>query len=369
MSVARLIFALVFIALASLGAYLMLADSAPQGRRGYGRGAVTVVTQAAEVRAFADLVEALGTARARESVMITSRVTDTVSKVYFDDGQIVKTGDLLVELISEEEEAQFREAEGNLMEARRNFDRTEGLVERGNSSGAALDEARRRLDEARSRIAAAKARLDDRQIRAPFDGVLGLRNVSEGSLVTPNGSITTIDAIDVINLDFSVPERFIAVLGKDQPVSATVEAYPDRMFEGRVKTVDSRVDPATRQVVVRAEIPNGELLLRPGMLMTVEVTSRTWSAVSVPEESVVAQAGKDYVFVITGEAAERRPISLGVRIPGFVEVKDGLNEAERVVVEGTQRLGRSGIKVRDLSAPGGAQRGRGAAAPASGGEG
>ena len=349
--VSRLTLAVIFLILAGLAAWLLFTEPNTEGRAGRGGGEVTVVTAQTVPREFADLVEALGTARARESVTIASRVTDTVEAVHFEDGDVVKAGDLLVELIATEEQAQLKEARGNMLEANRNFSRTQDLLSRGNTTEALLDEARRRRDESASRLAAAEARIADRQIRAPFDGLLGLRQVSAGSLVTTNSRITTIDAIDVINLDFAVPERFIAVLGRGQMVEAKVEAYPGRLFEGRVKTIDSRVDPATRSVVVRAEIDNQDLLLRPGMLMTVEVTSRVWTGLSVPEQSVVPQAGQDYVYVVAGDEAERRPVSLGARVPGFVEVTSGLTAGEPVVIEGTQRLGRSGIKVRALNKP------------------
>ena len=348
MSVSRLMLVAIFVALAGSALWLiMTGNSGDQGRNSGGR-AVTVVAEPVMMRSFADVVEALGTARAHESVVVTSRVTDTVDQVFFEDGQIVETGDLLIRLIAVEEEAQLKEAAGNVKEAQRNFTRVEGLVQNGNASAAALDEARRRLAEVRSRYAAANARLEDRQIKAPFAGVLGLRNVSEGSLVTSNTQITTIDKIDIINLDFAVPERFISVLGRGQPVVASVDAYAGETFEGVVKTIDSRVDPATRSVIVRAEIPNPDSRLRPGMLMRVRVTSRIWNAFAVREESVVSQAGQDYVIVISGEVADRKTVTLGARVPGFVEVTEGLTANERVVTQGTQRLGRPGIRVQEI---------------------
>jgi membrane fusion protein, multidrug efflux system len=111
--------------------------------------------------------------------------------------------------------------------------------------------------------------------------------------------------------------------------------------------VDSRVDPVTRSVVVRAEMPNDDNALRPGLLMTVEVISRTWTALAVAEEAVVPTGGQDFVFVVKGGEAERRKVKLGLRRPGYVEVLEGLKEGDRVVTEGTFRLGRSGVKVRE----------------------
>lgn len=343
----RIVLVIVLVALVASAGWMFTQDGKEGQRRGFGGRSVSVVTQEVQTREFSDIVEALGTARARESVVLTPRVSDTVRQIAFDDGQMVKKGDLLVALEDTEERAQIEEARAVLFEAESQFARTEDLVTRGNASTAALDAQRRAVQEAKFRLEAAEARLEDRRIVAPFDGILGLRQISEGSLVTQNNPITTIDAIDIINLDFSVPERFIATLAPGQTVNARVEAYPGRIFKGIVKTVDSRVDPVTRSVIVRAEVQNDDRALRPGLLMAVEVISRTWQGLSVPEESVVPSGGRAYVFVSKDGVAERRPVSLGIRRPGYVEVLEGLSGGERVVVEGTMRLGRAGIRVRE----------------------
>lgn len=358
MGLGRVVLTVVFLSLAGAAAWLLLAD-ADAGKRGRGFDrSVSVVTKPVIKREFEDIVEALGTASARDSVVLTARVSDTVRKVAFEDGQLVKKGDLLVALEDAEEQAQLSEAKANLQEAESQFARTEDLVANGNASTAALDAQRRRVDEARYRLIAAEARLNDLRIVAPFDGVLGLRQISEGSLITQNNPITTIDAIDVINLDFSVPERFIATLAPGQTVNARVQAFPDRIFEGVVKTVDSRVNPITRSVIVRAEVKNEDRALKPGLLMTVEVISRRWDGLSIPEEAVVPSGGNDYVFAKNNDVAERKRVKLGIRRPGYVEVTEGLEEGDRVVVEGTLRLGRSGIKITE-AVNSGANRGEG----------
>ena len=326
----------------------LLTDDKTDGKKRQRGGAVSVRAVTIIPREFIDIVEALGTAKAQESVTLTARVSDTVKTVHFEDGQIVSKGDVLVELTNAEEKAQTAEAAANVLEAESQFKRIRDLVARGNASGATLDAQKRRLDETRSRLEASRARLADRIILAPFDGVLGLRQVSEGSLLSTSTPITTIDAIRQINLDFSVPERFIAALGAGQTVEARVDAYPGRKFDGSVRTIDSRVDPATRSILVRARVNNEDLMLRPGMLMTVAVISRRWQALSVPEEAVVPTAGKNYVFIIKDGQAERRTVTLGLRRPGYVEVTDGVFEGEKVVIEGTLRLGRQGMKVREV---------------------
>jgi len=353
----RMVLSAILVALLATAGWLMYGKNDATKRGGRGGGVVSVVSEPVTTREFTDIVEALGTARARESVMLTSRVSDTISDVRFEDGQIVKKGDLLVVLESVEEQAQLQEAEATLKETESQFTRIADLVKRGNASTSNLEAQERRVEEARFRLEAAKARLADRRIKAPFDGVLGLRQVSEGTFISSNTAITTIDAVDLIKLDFTVPERFIATLAEGQNVEAKVEAYPGRLFKGIVTTIDSRIDPVTRSVVVRAEIPNDDNALRPGLLMTVEVISRTWTALSIAEQAVVPSGGKNYVFVVKGDQAERRQVTLGLRRPGYVEVQEGLTAGERVVVQGTFRLGRAGVKIREAGGKRGSREG------------
>ncbi len=350
MRIGQIFLLALFIALASAAAWLFYGDQSNAGiARGRGNMQVTVITAPAETRTFTDIVEALGTAKARESVTLTSRVSDTVREVLFEDGQSVKQGDVLVRLQDNEEKAQLSEAKANLNEAERQFERVKNLVKQGNASTAALDTQQRNMDEARFRLDAAQARLADQKIVAPFDGLLGLRQVSAGSLITPSTAITTIDDIDIIKMDFSVPERFIATLAPGQRVYARVEAYPGRRFEGVITTIDSRIDPATRSVVIRAEVPNPDHALKPGLLMIVKAVSREWEGVSIPEESVVMSNGDPFVYVVKEGVARRTSVKLGLRRPGYVEVTDGIAADESVVIEGTWRLGGSEVPVRVLS--------------------
>lgn len=347
MKTGRLVLAVVLLALIGSAGWLLFAPEETEQRGRRGGFSISVISEPVIRREFNDIVEALGTARARESVTLTARVTDTVKTVHFDDGQRVNKGDLLVELVDVEEQALLKEAQANLFEAETQFSRTEDLVASGNASTAALDAQRRRVSEARYRFAATEARLADRRVTAPFDGVLGIRQVSAGSLINQGTPITTIDDIDIINLDFSVPERFLSSIGPGQSVNARVEAYPDRVFVGTIKTIDSRVDPVTRSVLVRAQVDNKEGYLRPGLLMILEVVSRTWQGLSIPEHAVVPSGGRNYVFEIVDGKANRVEVELGIRRPGYVEVVSGVDEGARIVTEGTLRLGRSGVPVKD----------------------
>ena len=343
--------------LAAAGGYMLLFGGGSQGNRGQGFDRTTSVeVQSVTTGEFADIMEALGTTRANESVTLTARVSETVQKINFDDGMWVEEGTILVELTNSEEVAVVREREAAVKEALQQFERISDLQKTGNASQAALDLRVRSLEEARSRLAAAEARVADRIIRAPFSGVLGLRNVSQGALVSPGFQITTLDDIDIIKLDFSVPERFISALVEGQVILAQAAAFDDRPFRGTVLTVNSRVDPITRAVTVRAIIQNQKRELRPGMLMTVVLSSNHRLALEISEGAIIPVGRENFVFLLKDDmTVERIPVSLGSRLGGKVEVTEGLVEGQKIVTSGTMRL-RTGSKVRLPSASGGGQR-------------
>jgi membrane fusion protein (multidrug efflux system) len=190
-----------------------------------------------------------------------------------------------------------------------------------------------------------RAQLSDRVITAPFDGILGLRRVSPGSLVTPGTEIATLDDISVIKLDFSVPERYLAVLERGQDVVAHSETYPNRDFAGVVASVDSRVDPVTRSVTVRAEIPNPDRLLRPGMLLAVRLLQAPRQAIVVPEIAVIQVGTESFVYRVGDDrTASRVEVELGARRRGEVEIVSGLSAGDTIVTEGAVKL-RDGSRV------------------------
>lgn len=290
-------------------------------------------------------LEAIGTARANESVLLTSRVTDTVRKVNFEDGMFVEAGKVLIELTNAEETAQLAEAQATLDEAARQYERVQNLIEQGLASEVQLDEEKARQQTAEARLNAILARLDDRLIRAPFAGILGFRAVSPGTLLSPNTVVTTLDDIRTIKLDFSVPENYLSTLRPGLEVNARSTAYPDKEFSGIVNTINSRVDPVTRAVLVRAHIDNSEKLLRPGMLLTVSLIRSRETVMVIPEESLVPIQDRQYVYTIGSDnIANRVRVEIGRRRPGIVEVLSGLSLGQKVVTEGVIRL-RPGAKV------------------------
>ncbi len=316
----------------------------PSARGGFG-GPPLVVTQPATVRSIADVVEAVGTTHANESVTITAKVTDSIRHVRFEDGGFVDEGDVLVELTNEEQTALLQEAEAGMHDAQTQYDRLKNLLDQQSVPVSDVDEARARLSGARARYQAIIARLDDRLIRAPFAGVLGFREVSAGTLITPGTPITSLDDVSVIKLDFALPEVHLGVVHQGLSLTAESAAFPDRTFDATVRTVGSRVNPVTRAVPVRAHIDNPDALLRPGMLMTVRLTTASRDALMVPETALLQRGMETFVYTVTDGLAGMTMIDLGIRRDGWAEARSGLAAGQEVVAEGVMKV-RNGGPVR-----------------------
>lgn len=304
-----------------------------------------VTAQAVESKPWSDVIEALGTAQANESITLTAKITETVRRVNFTDGQAVAAGDVLVELTASQQAAQLKDAQAMARDADRQYQRQQDLVKQGTVSRALFDTATANRDSNSAKVDAIRAQLSDRVITAPFGGVLGLRRVSPGTLVTPGTEITTLDDIDTIKLDFSVPETLLGVVAVGQDVQATTAAWPERHWQGRVTSIDSRVDTASRSILVRAQIDNRERVLRPGMLLSVQVFRAPREALVLPEIALVQVGTDSFVFRIRPDSTvEQVRIVPGARRRGEIEVREGLQAGDRVVVDGTVKL-RGGAKV------------------------
>ncbi len=292
-----------------------------------------------------DRIEALGTTLANESARVTAAVTEKVVAVHFEDGQRVPAGELLVTLQQDEERAQRAAAVEQLAENQRELKRLETLLKEDVVPQRDYDERLTLLNVTRQRIREIEARIGDRTIRAPFDGILGLRQVSVGALVEPGDLITTIDDLSRIKLDFNVPATFLSTLQPGSSIHAYSSGWGDERFEGTVATIGTRIDPETRSVLVRAIIPNREMRLRPGLLMTVQLLNRQRQALMIPEEALVPVQRRHYVLTVEADlTVARKPVFIGQRQPGMVEITEGLLPGERVIVRGTTRV-RPGQKV------------------------
>jgi membrane fusion protein (multidrug efflux system) len=316
--------------------------SAPQG----GGRSIEVITQKPQVGPVVEFYEALGTANANEAVTITTKVTGIVKAVNFDEGQTAKKGDVLVELDDRELRATLAQNEAELRNAKLLYERAQQLIKSQNIPQARVDELLSSYQGFTSKVEGARARLADLKIVAPFDGRLGLRRISLGSLVTQNTTVTTLDDTSVIKLDFSIPETLLSKVDVGRVVLTRNDVYRDIRFEGTVRTIDSRVDPVTRAIQVRAEVPNPKGLIKPGMLMTVELPlEERAAAMTIAEGSLVPEGSEQYVYKIVDGRAVKTLVKLGIRMRGSVEIVEGLTPDDSVVVGGVQKV-RNGIRVR-----------------------
>jgi membrane fusion protein (multidrug efflux system) len=308
------------------------------------RGPTKVISSRLQTQSLVDEIAALGTARANESVEIKPRVASIVTRIAFAEGQLVKKGDFLVELENSEIRAGLAVAEAALSESRSAYNRSRSLINTQAISASSLEQLQATMQVNEAQVEAAKARLANTMIRAPFNGHLGLRRVSPGGFVDTSTVITTLDDTDVIKLDFTMPEIFLAVVKEGMTIVARSLVYPDRRFAGRVASIDTRLDPVARSVQVRAILPNTEALLKPGMFLTVDLQRDRGMVLVAPEEAIVPERGEQFVYRIIDGKAHLQAVTLGRRVPGLVEIVAGAAAGDMVVTEGTHKI-RDGSEV------------------------
>jgi len=242
-------------------------------------------------------------------------------------------------------EAELLQARANLKLARSKYERAVDLSKSNFISGQARDEAENNLRVAEAAVALVEARLAKTEIRAPFTGVIGLRSVSIGDYVKEGADIVNLESIDLLKVDFRVPEVYMRQVKAGQPLQVALDAYPGKTFEGRVFAVNPLLDAAGRAVVIRAQVKNADASLRPGMFARVRlITSESADSLVVPEQALVPQGSEQFVFKVVDGRAVRAKVEVGQRRDGKVEMVSGVTAGEVVVVSGHQRL-RDGVPV------------------------
>lgn len=321
------------------------------GPGGPGGPAPSIVATTVRPIAFADRIQAVGTAYARESTTIAATVTERIVRLNFTDGAYVQRGQIIAELARGQETAGLNEAQARLTEAQQQLARLRQLQERGFATNARVDEQVALVNSVRAQAGQAQAQISDRVIRAPFSGVVGLRRISPGATVSAGTEIATISDLSQIKLDFSLPETFLSAMRNGQAIEAVAAAYPGEIFRGSVESIESTVDPITRSVTVRALLPNPDARLKPGMLLTVSILANPRTSLAVPELALLAERERSFVYKIDSEStALKTPVEVGARQDGMVEVRRGLVAGDRIVAEGTIKV-RDGAKVRTVPAP------------------
>ncbi|WOO39761.1 efflux RND transporter periplasmic adaptor subunit [Rubellicoccus peritrichatus] len=314
---------------------LMWLPPKPREAAGFGGGPAPVIVETASTRTIDDLIEALGTVKANEHTALASKITERVNKVLFEDGQLVKKGDLLVQLDDTEVQALLAEAKAQLAEREAQIERIRSVEDSGALSRSVIDEEMSRYGIARARMDLIEAGVNDRRIVAPFDGQVGLREVSPGQLVTPADTIITISDLTPVKVDFTVPERYISKLKTGQLITATSVAFPDRIFEGEIRSISPNIDPISRAAQIRAFIPNKDHALLPGMLLNILVNLGSDEVLTINEAALIPLANKQYVMVVGADGmAEQIEVEMGRRFPGEVEILGGITPGTQIITQG-----------------------------------
>ncbi len=325
-----------------------------------------------EITKLSDDAQSVGTLRSRQSVIIRPEVSGRVTQINFRDGDRVRKGQLLIQLDDQLQAAQIKQSEAELSIARANHKRNQELVAQNFISQRSVDESAANLEVAQARLALSQATAARLKIFAPFDGMTGIRTVNPGDYLKDGADVVNIEDIEAVFVDFRLPERFQAKVRKGQKAMVDLDALPGRKFEAFVQAVDPLIDTNGRSVGIRACIDNRQMQLRPGMFARVTAMfGERDRAKVVPEEAIIPQGQRQFVIkVVDGpekdsKISQRVEVKVGIRRPGRVEVTEGLNEGDVVVVAGHQRLQKDGspLRVLDLSRP------VGGAAPGSGPQG
>jgi membrane fusion protein (multidrug efflux system) len=330
-----------------------------------------------ESMSLVDETQAVGSLRSRQGVMLRPEVAGRVKQIFFNEGQRVRKGQLMVQFEDQLQQAQVAQARAELSIAEANHKRNQELVAQNFISQRSLDESAAALEVSRAKLSLAQATLQRLQVLAPFDGITGLKQINVGDYLKDGADMVNVEDIDAVLLDFRLPERFQAKIRAGQKAQLTVDALPGRPFTAIVQAVDPLIEANGRSVGVRGCIDNRQQQLRPGMFARVNAVFGTRAnALVIPEEAIIPQGGRTFVVkVVAGDKpgvliSERVAVKVGLRQPGKVEIVEGLSAGDTVVTAGHQRLQKDGTPVRvvDLSQPGGG-RPAGAGGPAAQGAG
>jgi membrane fusion protein, multidrug efflux system len=332
----------------------------PTGGPGAGGGPAPVEVAKATAITVTDDVQAVGSLKSRQGVMLRPEVSGRIAKLGFVNGQMVKRGQLMVQLDDTLQQAQLQQAQAQASIARTNLQRSRELQAQGFVSQSAVDQNAAAQQVADAQTALARAQLARMKVLAPFDGTTGLRAVDVGDYVKDGADVVNLEDLSALTVRFALPERAIDKLRPGQVVDVTLDALPGRSFKGSVLAVDSQVDANGRAVQVQAQVANPGALLKPGMFARARVVFAVRpNTVVVPEEALVPQGERQLIFKIVNgphgqSVSQRVPARIGLRLPGKVEILEGIKEGDTVVTAGHTRLLRGDavpVRVIELNAP------------------
>jgi len=294
-------------------------------------------------------LQAVGSLRSNESVILRPEVPGRIATIGFKDGQVVRKGQLLIGLDATLNEAEVAQAQAEYDLAISSLKRTEDLAERKFLSSSAQETAVSNAQVAEARLKLAQARLSKMRILAPFDGAVGIRTVSLGDYVKDGADLVNVEDVRVLKVDFRLPERNFSQISVGQTVEVVADALPNERWQGQIEAINPKVDANGRSLEIRARLDNTGGRLRPGMFVRVKViVGERAQALLVPEEAIVPQGEEFHVYKVVDGAARRVPVKIGVRRDAMVEVVHGLAVGDQVVTAG-MRLSRDGQPVTILA--------------------
>ncbi|MEX2202082.1 MAG: efflux RND transporter periplasmic adaptor subunit [Dongiaceae bacterium] len=336
-----LFFILLLIAAAGGGYWYLRAspDGAAPASVPFAQPAVPVETVLAETRRLTLSIPAVGTLRSNESITVSPEIAGRIVALHAEEGVAIAAGEPIVTLDQSIYEATIQEVQARISLSEANYERARELLARQAGTQRALDEADAQLKADRADLALARAVIDKTVIRAPFDGVLGLRRVSVGQYVESGDVIVNLESIDPLKVDFRIPEVHFTRTYIGQEIAVTVDAIGGEIVNGRVFAIDPLVDESGRSLVLRAQIPNDDGKLRPGLFARIDLIYDVIDeALMVPEAAIVPLGQRNYVYVIDGDFARFVPVELGQRVRGSVEIVGGIEEGAEIVTAGQLRL-------------------------------
>ncbi|MFY2762854.1 efflux RND transporter periplasmic adaptor subunit [Arenimonas sp. MALMAid1274] len=342
--------------------------AAPAGGPPGGAMALPVEAVTVKTESLRQDLSTVGTLRADESVVVRPEVSGRLVKIHFKEGQRVKQGDPLFSLDASVAQASLSEARANLENARRADARAADLGSRQLLSRSDVDTARAQLGVTQARVASAQAQLLKTTIVAPFGGVIGLREVSVGEVVSPGQALVNLVRLDPMEVDFSLPENDLSRIAVGQPVTIGVDAFAGETFRGEVSAIEPVIDANTRSAKVRASVENPDYKLRPGLFARVNlgVGDAAATAIMIPEQALLQQGDTRYVYVIKDGKAVRADVTTGQRVPGRIAVVSGLKDGDQVISAGQGKpMMYEGAAVTVVPDPSEAEANAPAAAPAS----
>jgi membrane fusion protein (multidrug efflux system) len=339
---ARSVFFILLLIAAAGGGYWYLRaspDGAAPASVPFTQPAVPVETVLAETQRLTLSIPAVGTLRSNESITVSPEIAGRIVALHAEEGMAIAAGEPIVTLDQSIYEATIQEVQARISLSEANYERARELLARQAGTQRALDEADAQLKADRADLALARAQIDKTVILAPFDGVLGLRRVSIGQYVESGDVIVNLESIDPLKVDFRIPEVHFTRTYVGQAIAVTVDALGGEIVNGQVFAIDPLVDESGRSLVLRAQIPNDDGRLRPGLFARIDLIYDVIdAALMVPEAAIVPLGQRNYVYVIEADRARFVPVELGQRVRGSVEIVSGIEAGAEIVTAGQLRL-------------------------------